>query len=103
MVRSVRKRYIRFQLVCDGPPLLTKDLAFAIRKMLLSLYGEIVVADSRLFLTKYDEESCEGILECDSRVIDYVMTAMALLYLIDSTKVSVRFIRISGTIKGVQK
>ena len=61
-MKSRRKRYVRFCLHMDGPPVNEKQLASAVRMSLLSIYGEVEVADSRFFLNEYDERKTDGLL-----------------------------------------
>lgn len=102
-MKTERKRYVRFKLFRDGPPINEKRLAIETRKNLLSLFGEVIVADSKFFLTQYDENNGTGILQCNGKTLDYVMTSVSLLYQIDDTSVSIKPIKTSGTIKAVQK
>ncbi len=102
-MRTERKRYVRFRLFRDGPPINEKRLAIEIRRNLLSLFGEIIVADSKFFLTQYDETNGTGILQCNEKTLEHVLTAASLLYKIDDTLVSFKPIKTSGTIKAVQK
>lgn len=78
-----------------------KRLVNAIRRNLLSLYGEIAVADSKLFLNKYDAESGVGILQCTESMLESVAAAAALLGVVDNTKVSFEPRKTSGTMRGL--
>ena len=96
------KRYVRFELHRDGPPVTDRQLSNAIRKSLLLLFGEIVVADSKFFLTEYDEQSGAGIMQCGSRSLSNVMAAASLVSEIDGTKVSFQPKKTSGTLKSLR-
>ncbi|NHJ14215.1 MAG: hypothetical protein EAX95_11095 [Candidatus Thorarchaeota archaeon] len=102
-MKSVRRRYLLFMLHRDGSPVPEKRLAAEIRKQLLSLYGELVVADSKLYLNEYDEQSGVGILQCTEDSLKKVIAASALINVLDSTSVSFEPMRTSGTIKGLKK
>jgi RNase P/RNase MRP subunit POP5 len=78
-----------------------KQLISEIRKSLLSIFGEVVVADSKLFLNEYDEESGEGILQCSAAVLESVIAAAALVRTVEKTEVSFEPRRTSGTIKSL--
>ena len=90
-----------FTLHFEGAPVSEKSLVNAIRKNLLSLYGEIAVADSKLFLNEYNEKSGVGILQCTEPMLESVMAAAALLGTVDKTKVSFEPRKTSGTIRSL--
>jgi len=98
-----RKRYVRFRLHMDGPPVNDKQLASAVRMSLLSIYGEVEVADSRFFLNEYDERSGLGILQCSATSLDNVITSAVLLSSIERTSVSFEPTKTSGTIRALKK
>jgi len=100
-VRKTRRRYLLFTLHFEGAPVSEKKLVNAVRKNLLSLYGEIAVADSKLFLNKYDEESGVGILQCTESMLESVTAAAALLGVVDKTKVSFEPRKASGTMRSL--
>ncbi|MFX0045377.1 MAG: Rpp14/Pop5 family protein [Candidatus Hermodarchaeota archaeon] len=102
-MKSRRKRYVRFRLHMDGPPVSDKQLASAVRMSLLSIYGEVEVADSRFFLNEYDESSGLGILQCNAASLDNLITSAVLLSSIDGTRVSFEPKRTSGTIRALKK
>jgi len=102
-LKSRRKRYVRFRLHTDGPPVDEKQLASAVRMSLLSIYGEVEVADSRFFLNEYDVKSGLGILQCSAGSLDNLITSAVLLSSIDGTSVSFEPKKTSGTIRAVKK
>jgi len=102
-VKSRRRRYIRFRLHMDGPPVNDKQLASAVRMSLLSIYGEVEVADSRFFLNEYDESSGLGILQCNAASLDNLMTSAVLMSSVDGTSVSFEPKKTSGTIRALKK
>jgi len=101
-MRGRRKRYLRFCLHREGSPVNDKQLATEIRKNLLSLYGEVVVADSRLYLSDYNEDSGIGILQCNAAVLEQVITSAVLIGSIGKTRVSFEPKKTSGTLKGLK-
>ncbi|NHI83126.1 MAG: hypothetical protein EAX81_02310 [Candidatus Thorarchaeota archaeon] len=102
-MRDVRRRYLLFTLHRDGPPVPEKALVSEIRKQLLSLYGELVVADSKLYLNEYQQKSGIGILQCSEKSLHKVIAAAAVIGMIDATSVSFEPRRISGTIRALKK
>lgn len=102
-MKQNRKRYVSFIVHRDGPPITIKQLSTAIWKSLLSLYGEVVVSDTRLYLNEYDEESGIGYLQCNLYRRENVIAAAALIESIDTTKVSFEPKKTSGTIKALHR
>lgn len=102
-MRKMRRRYVLFRLHRDGPPIDVYQLSTAIRKSFLSLFGEVSVADSRLFIGKYDADEGTGILQCNAESLDKLVASAALVTSIDSTQVSFEPKRASGTLKGLER
>ena len=75
----------------------------SIWKSLLSLYGEIQAADSKLYLIDYEEFSGEGILQCSLPSLQQVIAAAVVIGQIDGTSVSFEPRKTSGTIKGLRR
>ncbi len=98
-----RKRYLSFIIHRDGPPVTGKKLSTAIWKSLLSLYGEVTVSDTRLYLNEFDENSGLGYLQCNLYRLKYVIAAAALIESIDETKISFEPKKTSGTIKTLHR
>jgi RNase P/RNase MRP subunit POP5 len=101
-MKGRRKRYLWFHLHTVGSPVNDKQLATEIRKNLLSLYGEVVVADSRLYLSEYNKDSGIGILQCNAAVLEQVITSAVLIGSIGKTRVSFEPKKTSGTLKGIK-
>lgn len=101
MKRS-RRRYLAFHLHCVGPTLNDeKQLSNAIWNNLLSLYGEVSAADSKLYLVSFDSDEGEGVLQCTLSSLEKVITSAVLIGSIGKTMVSFEPKRTSGTIKGL--
>ncbi|UCE10562.1 MAG: hypothetical protein JSW61_01150 [Candidatus Thorarchaeota archaeon] len=100
-MKKTRRRYVRFRLFQEGKRVNEKQLVTAIRKSMLSLFGEIVVGDSKLFLTDYDTKSGVGILQCSAHILERALAAASVIGTIAGTKVSFHPMKTSGTIKGL--
>ena len=101
-MKGRRKRYLRFCLHREDSSLNGKQITTEIRKNLLSLYGEVAVADSRLYLSEYNEDSGVGILQCNAAVLEKVITSAVLIGSVEKTRVSFEPKKTSGTIKGLK-
>ncbi len=96
-----RKRYILFAIHLDGPSITSKQLGEAIWTNLLSLYGEVGIADCKLFINEYDEKTGVGYLQCNASKLEFVITAASLIKTISDTKISFQPTKTSGTIKAL--
>ncbi|MFW9925994.1 MAG: Rpp14/Pop5 family protein [Candidatus Thorarchaeota archaeon] len=95
------RRYLSFHLHSDTPVDDEKQLSNAIWKNLLSLYGEIDAADSKLYLVSFDCEEGKGILQCTSSSLERVITSAVLIGSVGNSLISFEPKRTSGTIKGL--
>ena len=102
-MKKVRRRYLLFKLHQDGSSIEGKQLSLVIWKSLLSLYGEIQAADSKLYLIDFEESSGEGVLQCSLPSLQKVIAAAAVIGSIDGTAVSFEPKKTSGTIKGLNR
>lgn len=68
---------------------------------MLLLYGEVHAADSRLYLLDFDEKTGIGVLQCSADSLQQIITAAAVINMIEDTPVSFEPKRTSGTIKGL--
>lgn len=100
-MKKVRRRYLLFNLHRDDTIIDEKQLGLAIWKSLLSLYGEIQAADSKLYIIRFDESTGEGILQCTLPSLQQVIAAAAVIGTINDTAVSFEPKRTSGTIKSL--
>ena len=98
-----RKRYISFKLHQDGPPITDRQLSNAIWRSMLSLFGEIVVADARFYLNDFNEAEGTGFLQCNAGLVNQLIVSASLLDSIERTKVAFEPKKTSGTIKSLLK
>ena len=100
-MKKGRKRYVLFQLFIQGAPIDDKQLIRAIRESLLSLYGEVSVADSRIYLNEFDTTTGIGIIQCNAATLSQFITAASIIGNIADTHVSFAPMKTSGTLKGL--
>ncbi|MGY5876031.1 MAG: Rpp14/Pop5 family protein [Candidatus Thorarchaeota archaeon] len=101
-MKAERKRYVQFKLHSEGGVIDEKRLTLAIRKSLLSLYGEIALADSKLFLNEFNPKTGIGIMQCTLPTLERVIASAALIGRIDDIAISFQPLKTSGTIKGLK-
>nr|KXH72593.1 MAG: hypothetical protein AM325_00755 [Candidatus Thorarchaeota archaeon SMTZ1-45] len=102
-MKKNRRRYLSFHLHSDESTLDNKQIGMAIWQSLLSLYGEVSAADSKLYLVEFDERTGTGILQCTSSSLSKVITAAVLISTIGNNLVSFEPEKTSGTIRGLKK
>ena len=102
-MKKTRRRYLSFHLHSKNSTLDDKQLGSAIWKNLMSLYGEVSAADSKLYLVEFDETSGEGILQCTAPSLDKVITSAVLIGSIGKNLVSFEPKKTSGTIKALKR
>jgi RNase P/RNase MRP subunit POP5 len=100
-LRRNRRRYLLFHLHSDRRSIGAKHLSTALWKSVLSLYGEIHAADSRLYLLDFDEATGVGVLQCNASSLQFVITAAVIIDKIEGVQVSFEPKKTSGTIKGL--
>ena len=100
-MKKGRKRYVLFQLFTQGLPVDDKQLIRAIRESLLLLYGEVSVADSRIFLNEFDASTGIGVIQCNANSLAQVLTSASIISKIGETQVSFAPKKTSGTLKGL--
>jgi RNase P/RNase MRP subunit POP5 len=102
-MKQDRRRYVLFHLHSDKGTIGDKKLIQTIRRSLLTLFGELAVADSRLYLSSYDSEEGRGVLQCTQRALYQVLASAALIGSIDGKQVSFQPLRTSGTLRGLNQ
>ena len=102
-MRKTRRRYLLFRLHSEIAVPDDKQIGAAIWKNLLSLYGEVSAADSKLYLVEFDKKTKTGILQCTAASLGKVITSAVLIGSIGENLVSFEPKKSSGTIKGFKQ
>jgi RNase P/RNase MRP subunit POP5 len=97
-------RYIKFRLISErrvGFEMLER----AMRGSLLMLVGELGLSRIPFALLKqrYDARRGIGVVRCDSKSVNLMLAALGLIGVIDGERVVFRVLRVSGTVKGLEK
>jgi RNase P/RNase MRP subunit POP5 len=102
-MRKNRRRYLSFHLHSEDFTLDDKQVGMAIWQSLLSLYGEVSAADSKLYLMEFDKKRGTGILQCSASSLNRVITAAVLIGSIGKRLVSFEPMKTSGTIRALKR
>ena len=99
-----KHRYVRFQVLSDGP-IVYSDLNAAIWNTMLDFYGEFGTAGTDLWLVKnlYDRDKQIGILRCMHTAVSAVVACLGLITRLGDTRITIKILKVSGTIKGLGK
>ncbi len=99
-----KHRYVKFQVISEYP-IIFSDLDAAIWNTVLDFYGEFGVADMDLWFVKnlYDSKKQIGILRCAHTAVQKAIAHLGLITRLGDTRVSIKILKVSGTIKGLRK
>lgn len=100
-MNRIRRRYVRFRVHSEKDLGDEKVLVEAIWRNLLSIFGEISAADSRLYVVEFNAQNGVGVLHCTEPSLTQVLAAAALIDTISGTRTSFQPLKTSGTIKGL--
>jgi ribonuclease P/MRP protein subunit POP5 len=99
-----RRRYLVFEVISERE-IERKELLKEIWDCIYSLYGDVGVSESKIWLIQYDKRAGIGILRCAHKKVEEVRAALACLHSVNETRtrIGIRVLGISGTIKGARK
>lgn len=99
-----KQRYVGFQIISEHP-IIYSDLDAALWNITLDYYGEYGVASMDLWLVKnlYSGKEQIGVLRCDHKAVPAVISCLGLIDRLGDSRVAVKILKVSGTIKGLRK
>ncbi len=104
LIPSLREniRYVKIKVV-SGDSLAYGDLEAAIYSTFLQFYGELGVSQLSLWLIKntFDEKEKTMAVRCNNRSVDKVIAGLGLVRMANGSRIIVRILKVSGTIKGL--
>ncbi len=97
-----KERYIKFKLISEEP-VQYSDLEAAIWNLFLDFYGEVGVSELSLWLIKnlWEERTQTGVIRCNNKSVQQVIAGLGLISRLGDTRVIIKTLKISGTIKGL--
>ncbi len=95
-----KKRYVTFSIISDKR-VAYPDVKGAITDSVINWMGEKGLSESNLKVIRnlWNDNSKEGWLSCTPSSVDDVKVSLALIHQIGDSKVIIRTLRVSGTIK----
>ena len=100
-VRRFRRRYLGFRVASERRHR-EREVADAIRRGVLRLYGVHGLSQIEPVLIEFEEESQTGILRCSHIHLRRMRASLAYMTEIGGSAASVRVLRVSGTIKALR-
>lgn len=103
-----RRRYLRFEVIGERE-IDKRELMKEIWNSMYSLYGDVGVSESKLWLIDYrgvedrevgDAKCGLGVLRCAYEKVEEVRASLACIHSVNDALVGIRVVRTSGSIKG---
>lgn len=97
------RRYIAYQVISEDK-FLYSDLRNAIWHSILNFLGEFGASEAQIWLIKnlYDEKKQAGIIRCSHKYLEKIRAALSLIQRIGDTRVVIKVLGVSGTIKATK-
>ncbi len=96
-----KNRYILFKIISEEP-VEYSDLESAIWNTMLDFLGEYGVSNTSVWLIKdrWDKNSQTCIIKCNHLSVQAVIASLGLLGRLGDSRVAIKILKVSGTIKG---
>lgn len=99
-----RERYVYFKLISEEP-VNYSDLEAAIWNTLLDFYGEAGISRMSMWLVKnlWDSPEQSGVIRCNNNSVPQLIAGLGLVPRLGESRIIFKILRISGTIRGLNK
>jgi ribonuclease P/MRP protein subunit POP5 len=97
-----RDRYVHFQIISEEP-IGYSDLEAAIWNTLLDFYGELGVSQTSMWLVRnlWNPQTQTGVIKCNNLSVPQVVAGLGFISRLGESRIVVKILGISGTIKGL--
>ncbi|MFC2142915.1 Rpp14/Pop5 family protein [Candidatus Aenigmatarchaeota archaeon] len=98
-----KKRYVVFEILSDEK-IEYSDFSSAVWNTLLGFLGDLKSSEAKVFLIKnlYVAETKRGVIKVDHNYIEELRAVLSLIQYIGETKIIVKILGVTGTIKSAQ-
>jgi ribonuclease P/MRP protein subunit POP5 len=98
-----KERYVKFKVISEEP-IIYEDLEQAILNTFLDFYGEYGFSKLSLWIIKnlWNSESQTGVIRCNNKSVSQVIAGLGLISRLGDTRIIVKILKVSGTIKGLK-
>jgi ribonuclease P/MRP protein subunit POP5 len=99
-----KERYVKFKVISEEP-IQYSDLESAIWNSFLDFYGELGVSELSLWIIKnlWDEKEQVGVIKCNNKSVEKVLAGLGLISRLGDSRIIFKILKVSGTIKGLNK
>lgn len=102
MIKLIKRRYLALKVECEGP-VEQQVVAGAVFNAVLRLFGEVGASQAALRLIHFDGKAGYAVLRCSHTSLPMVRAAVASITRIDSQPAAVNVLRVSGTLKALER
>ena len=98
-----KERYVAFQIISEER-VSYGDFEAAAWGAMMEFFGEYGTSQASMWLIRnlYDEDRQFGVIRCNHRFVSDVLAALGLIERLGDTRVIVKILKVSGTIKGLR-
>jgi ribonuclease P/MRP protein subunit POP5 len=98
-----KDRYIAFKVISEET-IMYSDLESAIWDTMMDFFGEYGTSKTSMWIVKnlYDEQNQIGVVKCNNKSVQDVITGLGLISRLGDTRVTVKILSVSGTIRGLK-
>ena len=96
-----RRRYLLFKVTSDQNHR-ERDIADAIQRGVMKLYGIVGLSQIEPLLLEFNEEEQTGILRCSHLRLRQMRASLAFITCIGDTPAMIYVLRVSGTLKALR-
>jgi len=98
-----KDRYISFKVISEES-IIYSDLESSIWATLLEFYGELGVSQMSLRIVKnlYNEKEQIAVIKCNNKSVPKVIAGLGLVTRLGESRVIIKILKVSGTIKGLK-
>lgn len=97
-----KDRYVSFQVISEEP-IIYSDLEQAVLNTFLDFYGEYGFSKLSFWIIKnlYDPERQVGVIRCNNKSVPQTVAGLGLISRLGETRITIKILKVSGTIKGL--
>ncbi len=93
-----KKRYLKFAFL-SLKSFSEKSVWSSVMSVFFQLFGEVGLANQKLWFVSWNQDKCEGIIRCSHDSVEHVKAGLLFVQEIDSDKVIPVLLKVSGSIK----
>ena len=98
------KRYIAFEVISEQP-IQYNEFVSTVWNSMFTLLGELGASEVNMWFVRnlYDDKNQKGLIKCAHDYVEKMRAVLSLIQIVSETKVIVKILGVTGTIKSAQK